>query len=650
MSHSRYRSRAALLPVLALVTTGGLAACSNDPTADIAAVAEDLAAALESGDPAGVSWGGTAPPDLTTPLGDLAELPRTVDVAGVGEAQEEEDSAGVSARAAGVALSWSWDLDADGAVDWQYATSVTVREDSEGVWVPLVGPAAIADGLSEGTGLALARTPAVRGEVVAGDGSPVVTDRPVRRVGIDKTRFVEGTAEADVRAASEAVATAAGLADPAAFADRVLAAGPRAFVEAIVVREGSTDVDLAALDGVPGAVALPDEIPLAPTATWARPLLGRVGEATAEVVEASEGAIRPGDQVGLSGLQQVYDAALRGTPGLTVTAGTGEGAAVLFERAPADGEALALTLDPRLQTAAEDALAGTDSPTGLVAIRPSTGEILAVASGPGSEGQSTAMLATLAPGSTYKVVTALALLRAGTGPDATVSCSPEATVSGYTIGNYPGYPAAYLGDITLTQALAQSCNTALINAGAGLTGADMADAARSLGIGQPLTGSWPGFTGSASADASGTALAASLIGQGEVLASPFAMATAAASVRAGRTLAPTLVTGPEPVADDAASAEEPPTPLTADEAAALTGYMRAVVEEGTGILLADVPGEPVFAKTGSAEAGTGDDARVDSWMIAFQGDVAVAALVHGGGHGSGPAGAAVETFLRAATG
>lgn len=74
--------------------------------------------------------------------------------------------------------------------------------------------------------------------------------------------------------------------------------------------------------------------------------------------------------------------------------------------------------------------------------------------------------------------------------------------------------------------------------------------------------------------------------------------------------------------------------------------MRAVVDEGTGILLSDVPGEPIHAKTGSAEVGEGDSYRVDSWMIAHQGDLAVAALVHGGGHGAGAAGEVVERFLR----
>ncbi|MGC0273588.1 penicillin-binding transpeptidase domain-containing protein [Pseudactinotalea sp. Z1739] len=94
------------------------------------------------------------------------------------------------------------------------------------------------------------------------------------------------------------------------------------------------------------------------------------------------------------------------------------------------------------------------------------------------------------------------------------------------------------------------------------------------------------------------------------------------------------------------TADDPPQPLTQEEADTLSTYMRSVVEEGTGIMLVDVPGEPVHAKSGSAEVGEGESCRVDSWMIAYQGDLAVAVLVHGGGHGAGAAGDAVERFLR----
>lgn len=643
MTHSP--RRAVALSAIVLTVAGSVSACSEpDPTEDIAAAAGRVAAALESGETTGL-WDDAV--DLGAAMTNLTDLPRTVSVGAIGEPHETADG---GPRAADVTFAWAWDLDQDGTEDWSYETTALVAEDDDGAWTVPYDPALIAEELGAGDELRLTRTPAARGDVLAGDGTAVVTDRPVLRVGVDKTRLPEGATEDQLREAATEVGRLAGLTDPAAYADRVVAAGPKAFVEAIVVREGSAVVDLTALAQVPGGVALPDEIPLAPTATWARALLGRVGEATAEIVEESGGAVAGRDLVGLSGLQQAYDERLRGTPGLTVTAGTGDAARPVFERPATDGADLELTLDPGTQDAAEAALAGTEGLAGLVAIRPSTGEVLAAANGQGNAGYDAAMLATLAPGSTFKAVTALALLRGGVGPEDTVSCTPEVSVAGYRIGNDPGYPAAYLGDITMTQAITHSCNTALINARDRLAPGALAEAGASLGLGQTLDGSWPAFTGSVPTDGTETEMAAALIGQGQVLASPLAMATVAASVAAGATVTPTLVLGPADLdagAGATAPADVVAPPLTAQEAAVLAGYLRAVVTDGTGIGLADVAGGPVHAKTGSAEAGEGADTRVDSWMIAYRGDVAVAVLVQGGGYGSGAAGAAVEAFLRA---
>ena len=61
-----------------------------------------------------------------------------------------------------------------------------------------------------------------------------------------------------------------------------------------------------------------DSLPLAPTRTFARALLGTVGEASAEQIEKSGGALRAGDTTGTGGLQQQYDAQLRGTSGTQV--------------------------------------------------------------------------------------------------------------------------------------------------------------------------------------------------------------------------------------------------------------------------------------------------------------------------------------------
>ena len=131
---------------------------------------------------------------------------------------------------------------------------------------------------------------------------------------------------------------------------------------------------------------------------------------------------------GLSGLQARYDEQLRGTPGVrssTRSASDGQGRASCSARTPGRAQPLQLTLDLGLQQAAERLLAGVGPASALVAIRPSTGEILAAANGPGSDGYNIATFGQYAPGSTFKIVSSLALLRAGLTPRRTVPCTRD---------------------------------------------------------------------------------------------------------------------------------------------------------------------------------------------------------------------------------
>lgn len=152
-----------------------------------------------------------------------------------------------------------------------------------------------------------------------------------------------------------------------------------AFVEAIVLRreDAGSGVSADYVD-IPGAVAIEDEIPLAPTRQFATPVFGSVGPATAEMVEESGGTVDAGDLVGLSGLQARYDDDLRGAPGVRVQAvRAGGGERTLFRAGGRNGKDLRTTLDLELQLKAErvlaDHVASEGPPSALVAIRPSTG-------------------------------------------------------------------------------------------------------------------------------------------------------------------------------------------------------------------------------------------------------------------------------------
>ncbi len=623
-------SRRTLLAVLVLSIP--LSACSlfgeDGPTA--ADAAEQLADALASDRLAGVSLAGVADPqkwwdDATDGLG--ADLTVAVE-----EVSDEGDDSALAR------LGYRWEL-SPGPV-WSYATTARLTK-ADGMWTFEADPSLVAPDLREGERLSASRRWAPRADLLGAGGTKLVTERAVLRIGIDKTKVAAARAQA---ASARALARLVDV-DTAGFLKQVRAAGPKAFVEAIVLR--ASDVTPAigrGVQAIAGAVVVDDALPLAPTREFARPILGSVGAVTAEIVEKSDGVYQAGDEAGLSGLQARYDERLRGSPGAQVLAvAAAGGSRVLWEAAPEPGEPLRTTLDLRLQAEAERLLAAVEPASALVALRPSSGAVLAAASGPGGNGLSTATVGRFAPGSTMKVVSSLAILRDGLTATSPMSCPATTVVDGKSFKNYSDYPPSQLGRIDLARAVANSCNTAFIGERGTVTQRELADAAASLGLGVDHDLGYPVYLGSVPARAgSQTEHAASMIGQGKVLASPVAMASVAASVASGTTVVPVLVSDAEKVTAD------PSRPLTKAEAADLRGLMRGVVTSGSGAFLRDLPGAPVLAKTGTAEFGDQSPPQTHAWMIAVQGDLAVAVFVDIGESGSRTAGPILEAFLRAA--
>lgn len=565
----------------------------------------------------------------------------------------------VSGNAATANLSYAWSFPGLPTA-WTYASAASLTLEN-GRWRSTWSPALLHPRLNGTNRLSQRRLGAPRGELLGDRGEAIMIPRPVVRIGIDKTALEA----AELSSSATRLARLVDI-DPKRYVKEVADAGPEAFVEAIVLRAEDDDrPPNSAVRAIPGALPIQSEQVLAPTREFARPILGTVGEASKEIVDGSGGAVVSGDQVGLSGLQRRYDARLRGRPGVEVrllpakpapsgpsatpsptpSANPGPSASpssappvTIFQAKPVAGQDLTVTLSVPLQSLAERILADTEPAAALVAIRPSTGAVIAAANNAGTDGYSIATVGQAPPGSTFKVATSLALLRAGLRPSSPVSCPARLVVDGKPFVNYSDYPSSALGAIDLETAVAQSCNTAFIGQRDRIAPGALLAAASSLGLGTDYDVGFSSYFGSVPTNDTGPAEAAALIGQGEVLASPLSMAAVVGSVAQGRTVLPYLVNG--------VRATPKAAPLTAAEAASLREMLRAVVTRGSGRLLDDLPGPAVIAKTGTAEYGNDEPRRTHAWMIAAQGDLAVAVFVSDGDSGSRTAGPLLRTFLR----
>jgi cell division protein FtsI/penicillin-binding protein 2 len=630
------RPARALPAAATLLVAGLLAGCSSSPPDpdEVGVEADGTVAALVDGLAVGdlreVPFTEVTGREATADLADVVEgMDERTAVVRIGEVTESGDSASAT-------LTWSWPLSE--TEEWTYTSEVAL-ERVEDRWEVVWGHDVVEPSLNASSVLDASTLAGSRGDIIGADGLRLVTERPVVRVGIDRSAVRAARAGASATALARLVGIGA-----AGFRDRVVGAGELAFVEAITFRADDLPPEVArGYQDIPGARLLPAEVPLAPTRDFAAPILGTVGEVTAEMIAEEPERFEAGDTAGLSGLQARYDEQLQGTSGVVIDAVGSDGKEREIVRfGGEDGEPLRITLDERLQSEAEALLGDVGPASSLVAIRPSDGAILAAANGPGNGGLNLATFGQYAPGSTFKSVSSLALLRSGLDPGSPVPCTATVDVDGRDFENYDDYPAGGLGRIPFRTALANSCNTAFIAERTRLDDGDLAAAAASLGMGVDHDLGFPAYFGSVEPPTTETGRAADMIGQGTVLASPMVMATVIASVQEGGLVVPRLLEQVE---------VEPPAgvgPVTEREASQLRELLRGVVTDGSGRLLADVPGPPVIAKTGTAEYDDDGTIGTHAWMIAAQGDLAVAVFVEEGAGGSTTAGPVVEAFLRAA--
>jgi cell division protein FtsI/penicillin-binding protein 2 len=518
-----------------------------------------------------------------------------------------------------------WDV--PGVGRWGYDTQVALLK-RDGKWAVRWTPTVVHPDLDAKTRLGTTRAPATRGAIRDRRGRSIVTARPVVRVGV-----VAGKVR-DARATAAALGQVVDV-DEAALVRAIRGGGPEQFVPAITLRREDARPLEARLKAIRGVQLIDGRDQLAPTRGFARALLGTVGPATAEQLGRLGRGYAEGDEVGQWGLEARFERRLAGTPTRRVVIREG-GMPIdtLFGRSGKAGRSLRTTIDSDVQSAAEQALGSGRRNAALVAIQPSTGDVLAVANRPLGSSYDRALEGRYPPGSTFKVVTTAGLLRRGVTTGEVVDCPRTTTVGGRAFRNFEG---SARGAVPFAEDFAQSCNTAFVSLSGRLRRGDLTRVAREFGLGRELALPLPAPAASVPAARDDVSLAAMSIGQDRILASPLAMAGVVATVADGRWRAPRLV------ASDPHHAGEP---VDAGQIATLRGLMRRVVTQGTGTALAGVAGAPA-GKSGTAEFGPGNPPDTHAWFVAYRGDLAVAVLVEGGRSGGRVAAPIVARFLAA---
>ena len=438
-------------------------------------------------------------------------------------------------------------------------------------------------------------------------------------------------------------------------------------------------------------------------------LFGYVGEIQEAQLQQSEfSGLQPGAIVGQAGLEKVYNSKLMGTDGnrYVVVNSSGREMDKLMEEPPVEGQRVQLTIDKDVQTALEDGFRVNGFSGAAAVMDPRTGEILAMTSLPaydpntfavGIDGSSWSRLltdplrpmtnrliqGTYSPGSTFKIVMAIAGLEEGViTPETTFYCPGHATFYGHTFAcdRKTGH-----GTIDLRHAIEQSCNVYFYNVGdrlgvdrinkyarmfglVGKTGIDLPGEVDSL---VPST-EWKQKTFKEKWYAGETISVA--IGQGAVTVTPLALGTMVATVANGGTLiTPHLARAAD--AGDGRGWQPFPPPAPRSQLAITPAHLQAVRDgmwlavNGAGTSgRARIDGKDVSGKTGTAQvisnqgkaaaSGKGLDLRDNGWFIFFaprdNPQISGVIFVEHGGHG-GTAAAPIakhvmETFFAKAEG
>jgi cell division protein FtsI/penicillin-binding protein 2 len=517
--------------------------------------------------------------------------------------------------------SFTASVDLAGGHVWAYRGQFGLSHSASG-WKVQWSPAVVYPDLGPGQRLAVVTQFPDRAPVLDVEGQPLQVLGSVYVLGVWPGRL------SDPAATATAFAKLTHL-DAGQVLGQIKAAPPQQFLQ-LASLDPTTYAGLrSALHGVPGLVVQQQRKRL--FQAEATGLIGGVGNEINPVLRNEGAYYVPGTTVGLSGLEQTYQRQLLGTPTTEVVAVTAGGtqAGVLARWPGAAGTPVRTTISSATQDAALSALNSVPGSGDIVAVRASTGEVLAIAQRHGSGSAAVdALSAKLTPGSAFTIVSAAALLGSGLTSSSQLTCGKSLTLDGQTFtGAGPG------SSVPFSKAFADGCSTALASASQRLTAGELDQAARDLGIGANWSGlPVPAFSGSVPANASGGQLAAETLGQGNVQMSPLAMAMVAAAVDSGRWHTPRFLAG---------SADPAGTALSPGNMSQLRGLMRTAVTTGSA-QAANASGDPVYGQVGLVHAGS----TWTSWFTGFRGDIAFT-VVESGPTAKLSAAALASTFLSA---
>lgn len=404
-------------------------------------------------------------------------------------------------------------------------------------------------------------------------------------------------------------------------------------------------------------------------------VMGYVGALTGrDEKRLKEMDIQPAEFIGRGGIEQAYEPQLMGVPGAQNM--ESRGSAKLASRELATpGKQLFLTLDADLQAYAQTVLSSRGWKGSIVAIEPSTGEVLAMVSNPSyslgiyENGLSTEEYSSLlnkanglpllnrpiqgeyAPGSTYKIVTAIAAYKAGKLDRGTYAYCNGA----FSFGK--GRPLKCMGthgSVGFGEAMARSCNTYFCTLGT-RTGSDMLmKISHECGVGEPTGVELRGESKGILPDEEWREkrpkertwnlgqLANMSIGQGYLNTTPIQMANIAAMVaNDGVRYRPHLVrafrdpiTGEDSYVKPEQIGKIDAEPWFWDM---LKDGLVGVISHGTATRYAAINGLQWGGKTGSAEHGRKGANNTHAWFVGFaprtNPKIAICAMAEDAGHG-----------------